>query len=131
FYQSAIQSRDELDYNRYVKQAGLAVDLAQQSAAMYLGIQYERSEANQVRITRVIANSPAERAKLDGGDILVAMNDERLTYDNFVSRLHTHAIGETIKLTIMRGQRWLTVNLFRSNSRKKNGSLKRIQAQVR
>jgi predicted metalloprotease with PDZ domain len=48
---------------------------------------------------------------LDGGDILVAMNDERLTYDNFVSRLHSHTIGETIKLTVTRGQRLLTINV--------------------
>ena len=35
------------------------------------------------------------------------MNDERLSFENFRSRLHSHAIGETIKLTVMRDQRLL------------------------
>ena len=111
FFQTAVQARDELDYSRYVKQVGLSVDVGLQPASMYLGIQFDRAEPNFIRVTRVIANSPAERAKLDGGDILVAMNDERLTYDNFVSRLHSHTIGETIKLSVMRGQRLLTIDV--------------------
>jgi predicted metalloprotease with PDZ domain len=111
FYQSLVQGRDELDYNRYVKQAGLAVEASLQPASMYLGVQFERAEPNFVRVKRVVANSPAEQAKLDADDILIAMNDERLTYDNFVSRLHSHTIGETIKLTVMRGQRLLTLEI--------------------
>ena len=39
------------------------------------------------------------------------MNDERLSFENFRSRLHSHAIGETIKLTVMRDQRLLSVNI--------------------
>jgi predicted metalloprotease with PDZ domain len=111
FYQAAVQGRDELDYNRYVKQVGLSMDTAVQPASMYIGIQYEQAESNQVRVKRVLANSPAERAELDAGDLLIAMNDERLTAENFVSRLHSHTIGETIKLTVMRGQRLLTLNI--------------------
>ena len=106
-----VQGRDELDYNRYVKQAGLSVEASLQPASMYLGIQFERAEPNFVRVKRVVANSPAEQAKLDADDILIAMNDERLTYDNFVSRLHSHTIGETIRLTVMRGQRLLTLDI--------------------
>jgi predicted metalloprotease with PDZ domain len=111
FFQTVVQGRDDLDYNRYVKQAGLAVDTSLQPASMYLGIQFERADPNFVRVTRVIANSPAEQAKLDAGDLLVAMNDERLAYDNFVGRLHSHTIGETIKLTVLRGQRLLNLNI--------------------
>jgi predicted metalloprotease with PDZ domain len=111
FFQTVVQSREELDYNRYVKQAGLAVDTSLQPASIYLGIQFEQAEPNFVRVKRVLADSPAELAKLDAGDVLIAMNDERLAYDNFVSRLHSHAIGETIKLTVMRGQRLLSLDI--------------------
>src|SRR5947199_10241748 len=79
---------------------------------MYLGIEFEQSESNSVRIRRVVANSPAERAKLDVGDLLIAMNDERLTFENFRSRLHSHTIGETIKLTVVRSQRLLTTTIM-------------------
>ena len=39
------------------------------------------------------------------------MNDERLTYENFRSRLHSHAIGETIRLSVLRNQRLLNLNV--------------------
>ncbi|HSU88554.1 MAG TPA: PDZ domain-containing protein, partial [Terriglobia bacterium] len=111
FYHAAAQSHDELDYNRYLRQAGLAVEVSLQPASIYLGVAFEQSEAGLVRIRRVAANSPAERARLDAGDILLAMNDERLTYENFTSRLHAHGIGETLRLTVMRGQRLTTLNI--------------------
>jgi len=111
FYHAAAQSHDELDYNRYLRQAGLAVEVSLQPASIYLGVAFEQSESGLVRIRRVAANSPAERAKLDAGDVLLAMNDERLTYENFTSRLHSHGIGETLRLTVMRGQRLTTLNI--------------------
>ena len=112
FYHAVAQSHEPLDYNRYLRQAGLTVEVSLQPASIYLGIEFEQGESNLVRIRRVVANSPAERAKLDVGDLLIAMNDERLTFENFRSRLHSHTIGETIKLTVMRGQRLLTTNII-------------------
>jgi predicted metalloprotease with PDZ domain len=111
FFHTLAQTHNEIDYNRYLRQAGLTVEVSLQPASIYLGIEFEQAESNLVRVRRVVANSPAERAKLDAGDLLIAMNDERLTFENFRSRLHSHTIGETIKLTIMRGQRLLTSNI--------------------
>jgi predicted metalloprotease with PDZ domain len=111
FYQATAQSRQELDYNRYLKQAGLSIEVVKQPASIYVGVEFDRADGNTVRVRRVMPNSPAERARLDAGDILIAMADERLTFDNFRNRLHSHTIGETIKFTVMRGERQLTVNL--------------------
>ena len=111
FYEAAAQSHQELDYNRYLRQAGLPVDVQLQPGALYLGVEFESAEGGLPRIKRVVPNSPAERAKLDTGDLLIAMNDERLTFESFRNRLHSHAIGETIKLTVMRDQRLITLNI--------------------
>ncbi len=111
FFEALVQGHQELDYNRYVRQAGLAVDVQLQPATIYLGIGLEAGEGNLPRVTRVVPNSPAERAKLDAGDLLIAMNDERLTFENFRSRLHSHALGETVKLTVIRSQRVLNLNI--------------------
>lgn len=111
FYEAAARSHQELDYNRYLKQAGLSVEVQLQPAGIYLGIEFEPGDGNLPRLKRVVANSPAERAKLDAGDLLVAMNEERLTFENFRSRLHSHTIGETIRLTVLRGQRLLNVTI--------------------
>jgi predicted metalloprotease with PDZ domain len=111
FFEAAVRGRQELDYNRYLKQAGLAAEVQLQPATIYVGISFEPAEGNLPRITRVVPNSPAERARLDIGDVLVAMNDERLSFENFRSRLHSHSIGETIKLTVLRSQRLLNLNI--------------------
>jgi predicted metalloprotease with PDZ domain len=78
---------------------------------MYLGIQFDQGDSGLPRITRVMPNSPAERSRLDVGDHLVSINDARLTFENFRSRLRVHTIGETIKLTVLRGERLVTLNI--------------------
>jgi predicted metalloprotease with PDZ domain len=112
FYEAAAQSHQELDYNRYLKQAGLTVNVQLQPGTIYLGVDFDSAEGGLPRVRRVAAGSPAERAKLDAGDLLIAMNDERLTFENFRSRLHSHVIGETIKLTVMRDQRLLNLSII-------------------
>jgi predicted metalloprotease with PDZ domain len=111
FYEALIQSRQPLDYNRYLKYGGLVAQVQIQPASPYVGIEFEPGEANLPRVRRVIPNSPAERARLDAGDLLVAMNDERLTFENFRSRLHSHALGETLRLTVLRNQSVVNLNL--------------------
>jgi predicted metalloprotease with PDZ domain len=112
FYVAAAQSHQELDYNRYLRQAGLTVDVQLQPGTIYIGVEFESADGGLPRVKRVAPNSPAERARLDAGDLLIAMNDERLSFESFRNRLHSHAIGETIKLTVMRDQRLLNVNII-------------------
>ena len=111
FYQMAARSHQELDYNRYLKQAGLSTQVDKQSASIYIGIELDRADGNLPRVRRVLPSSPAERARLDVGDVMVVMGDERLTFDNFRSRLHSHAIGETIKLSVLRDERLVMLNI--------------------
>jgi len=111
FFAATVQGREQLDYNRYLRQAGLVAQVQLQPSTIYVGIEFEPAENNLPRIRRVAPNSPAERARLDAGDILIAMNDERLTFENFRSRLHSHSIGQTIKLTVLRNQRLINLNI--------------------
>jgi predicted metalloprotease with PDZ domain len=111
FFDIAVRGRKELDYNRYLRQAGLSVGVQLQPGTIYVGVEFELSEGGYPRVKRVASNSPAERGRLDAGDVLLAMNDERLTFENFRSRLHSHAIGETIKVTVLRNQRLLNLNV--------------------
>lgn len=111
FYHIAVQSREELDYDSYLKQVGLVIQVNRQPATIHIGVEFERADGNLVRIRRILPNSPAERAGLDTGDIVISMAGERMTFDNFRSRLHSHRIGETVKLSVMRGERLMTTDI--------------------
>jgi S1-C subfamily serine protease len=49
------------------------------------------------------SESPAERAKLDIGDVLVALAGDRLTFDNFTNRVHELRTDRDAELTVLRG----------------------------
>ena len=105
FYASVVQSRMELDYARYATQAGFRVRTDRQLPTLYMGIQFVEDESGLVHVSRVIPESPASAAGLDTGDILLAFDDRRLTFSNFQSELRRRKLGETIDLTIARGDR--------------------------
>src|SRR5262249_41831792 len=99
-YDRIVRSKEELDYTRILNSAGLRMDVSKQPSSIYFGFEFERSENNQVRLRRIAANSPAQRARLDAGDVLIAMDSERLTFDNLTSRIHSKRIGKPVALTV-------------------------------
>jgi len=111
FFELNVQGRKELDYNHYLNQAGFQISMARTPGTIYAGVEYEKTDAGLARVKRVVPGSPAEKAKLDVGDVFVAMNNVRLGFDDFRIRLHSHKIGETLKLTILRGERLMTIEL--------------------
>jgi predicted metalloprotease with PDZ domain len=111
FYVSVVQSRRELDYTRYAGQAGLRVRPNRQLPTLYIGIQFVEVDGGLARISRVIPESPASAAGLDTGDILLAFGDRRVTFNNLQSEFRRRKLGETIDLTIARGNRILVLEL--------------------
>lgn len=111
FFAANVEGHREIDYNRYFAQAGLSVRPEKQAPTIYVGVEFDRADGNLPRIKRIVPGSPADKAKLDVGDVLLAMADEQLTFDNFRARLHSHPIGGTLKLSVLRDERVLTVNI--------------------
>ncbi len=108
-YTSLVQGRAEPDYNRYAGQAGLNVRVDRQLPALYMGVQVQEGEGGTARISRVVPASPAAEAGFDAGDILLAFADRRITFNNFQSELRRRKLGETIDVTIARGDRVLAL----------------------
>jgi predicted metalloprotease with PDZ domain len=111
FFESVVRGKGEIDYNRYLAPMGLHVSVTKSPGAIFLGIDFERIEGNQVRIRRVIPGTAAETAKLDMGDVLLAMDSERITFDNLASRLHSKPLGKSVALLVLRGERLLTLSI--------------------
>ena len=110
-YFQLAQSRTELDYDRYVEQAGLRVRAEFQPSALYMGVQVTEGDGNSAEITRVIADSPAADAGFDAGDIIVAFNERRVTFTNFETEFRRRKLGEEIAVSVLRGQQFLSLEL--------------------
>ncbi len=106
-YASLVQGRSEPDYNRYASEAGLNVRIDRQLPALYMGVQVQEGEGGSARISRVVPDSPAAEAGFDAGDILLAFADRRITFNNFQSEFRRRKLGETVEVTIARGDRVL------------------------
>ena len=111
FFEQVVRGRDELQYNRYLEKAGLNVTSVRAPSTIQFGIEFERIEGNQLRVRRVLPGSAAAIAKMDAGDILLAIDSERVTYDNITARIHSKRVGRPVALTILRGDRLMSLSL--------------------
>jgi predicted metalloprotease with PDZ domain len=111
FFAAVVRGKNEIDYNRYLEALGVKVSEQKAPATIYFGIEFDRIEANQARVRRVLPSSPAEAAKLDAGDVVIAMDSDRVTFDNLTSRIHSKPLGKSVALTVMRGDRLLTLSI--------------------
>jgi S1-C subfamily serine protease len=70
-------------------------------------------QASAVRIAEVVADSPADRAGLKTGDIVVSLDGERVTgIDDITRTLDDRRIGRTIAVDILRADQRLTVGVL-------------------
>jgi predicted metalloprotease with PDZ domain len=111
FFDRVVQGKADIDYKSYLEKIGIAVYLQKTPAAVFMGIEFERIEGNLARIRRVVPDSPAEAAKLDIGDVVLAMDSERISFDNIVGRIHSKPYGRQVALTVMRGERLLALTI--------------------
>ncbi|MDR5695374.1 MAG: trypsin-like peptidase domain-containing protein [Armatimonadota bacterium] len=65
-----------------------------------------------VVVRGVVPGSPAEKARIQPGDIIVAINGERVnSWNDFVRIIMNRRVGETVQITIVRGSQRLTVRV--------------------
>ena len=104
FYAATVQQSSDLDYNRYARQAGIQVRPQRQPSSLYMGVEVDEAEGNLARISRVLPDSPAQEAGFNRGDLLIAFEDRRITFNNFEGEFRRRKLGETIEVTVARGQ---------------------------
>jgi len=65
-----------------------------------------------VVVRGVVPGSPAEKARIQPGDIIVAIDGERVTsWNDFVRIIMNRRVGETVQISIVRGSQRLTVRV--------------------
>jgi len=78
-----------------------------QAHTPYIGVQLEGVEEG-VRLSSVYRDTPADQAGLKAGDIIVAVNGEKIdSVDTFITQIRSHRYGEVAVVTVRRGDRTL------------------------
>lgn len=63
-------------------------------------------------VVEVMDGSPAEEAGIEAGDIVVKMDDDEITSaDGMILAVRSHSIGDTVKVTVMRGDDEMTFDV--------------------
>jgi len=80
--------------------------------AGYLGISGENVQACGISILQVKPGTPAETAKLQIGDVIVAIDNTPITSVNDLrTRIQNHKAGDSVVLTYQRSSQNLTVTV--------------------
>ena len=126
FFASYVSGVEEIPWNRFLDHAGLMLEEKKGQPAPYIGITTGTAipsgggifgpaltplQPGQIAVTGVAPESPGAEAGLDIGDILVAMDGDRLDPSSFDRRLAEKKIGSTIQMTVMRRDRLMTISV--------------------
>ncbi|MEW6208493.1 MAG: PDZ domain-containing protein [Acidobacteriota bacterium] len=126
FFAKYVSGVEEIPWNDFLSHAGLALEEQKSRPAPYIGITTGTSipsgggifgpnftplSPGQIAITRITPDSPAEEAGLDIGDILIAMDGDRVEAATFEQRFAEKKIGASVALTVMRRDRLITINV--------------------
>lgn len=103
-FDSLVNGTGSIDWERVLAYAGLELVAADGTPGVWTGMDFSEHDG-RVRITRVIAGSPSSVAGLDIGDEVVAMEGRRITAPGLEQRLKDFRPGESVRLTVFRGDR--------------------------
>jgi len=97
FFQKYVYSTDEIDYNKYFNYAGLKlIDTGKDEN--YFGM---RTSKDMI-VRSVVEGTSAYDGGINVKDEIIAINDYRVSKDNFDKVYSQHNIGDTIKVTVSR-----------------------------
>jgi predicted metalloprotease with PDZ domain len=116
FFARYVSGTEEIPWNAFLDHAGLMLEDKKGSPRPHIGITTGNSlpgagffnapatglPQGQIAITNVAPGSPAEEAGLDAGDVLVAMDGDRIEADSFNDRFAEKKIGTAVVFTVMR-----------------------------
>ncbi len=108
---------DEITYNRYLKYVGLEAIRGKrnkkESNNSYTGIAPDNStkENDFAVLANVIEGSPAWNAGLSGGDVIIAIDGNRVNKKGLETVMKSKRPGETIEFTWFRGARLMSASV--------------------
>lgn len=111
FFHRYLHTTEDLPFDEYLHPFGLRLEAESTAHLPPLTGMTVHAEHGRDMIKFVEAGSPAQRAGLDAGDELLALNGIRVTADQFNDRLKDFAPGETIAIAAFHQDELKTVHL--------------------
>jgi predicted metalloprotease with PDZ domain len=116
FFAKYVSGTEEIPWNTFFDHAGLILDQKKGTPRPYIGITTGNTlpgagffnapptvlPQGQIAVTNVAPGSPAEQAGLDVGDILIAMDGDRVEATSFNDRLGEKKIRANVTFTVLR-----------------------------
>ena len=126
FYGRYVSGTSGLLDNDLPASAGLEIAAVQDPPAPSLGIQAQRTPDNFVRIQNVVPGASGSESGLDIDDLILALNNERVSFDNWADLLNRLKIGDTAVLTLFHRDRMITKSVTVGGAAKTRYVLKEI-----
>lgn len=102
FYAKYVRGTEDLPLNDFLSFAGLELVRVEDPPTADLGIEVQRTQENLVRIVNVVPGRTGSAAGLDVDDIVLALNNERVTPDGWADMMKQQKIDESVSLTLFR-----------------------------
>ena len=117
FFSRFVAGLDELPYDTTLASVGLKLEIARAAAARSIGVT-TRTDADRLIVDSVPSSGAGYDAGLMPGDVLLALDEERVVPATFQARLNDRKAGGSVKLQVMRGDRFLTLPVILQEDRK-------------
>ena len=116
FFAKYVSGTEEIPWNTFFDHAGLILEEKKGTSSPYIGIATGTTlpgagffnaaptvlPQGQIAVTNVAPGSPAEEAGMDVGDVLVAMDGDRVEAASFNDRFKEKKMGANIVFTVLR-----------------------------
>jgi len=106
-----VRGVETLPYDDALAAVGLRLVKSPSSQPYSAGIVIDREERGSLRLGALRTDSPAERAGLQQGDVLVSIGGTTVARDNWLSVLNRYKRGERIPVMVRRFQRPLELTI--------------------
>jgi len=116
FFRRYVAGLDEIDYDAYLGHAGLKLQVDRAEARRTVGVT-TRTDADQLVVANVPPAGPGYDAGLMPGDILLAIDGERVIPPAFDAWLNERQAGARVELQVMRGDRLITIPVVLAEER--------------
>jgi predicted metalloprotease with PDZ domain len=111
FFDDYLYGTKQIEWEKYLSHAGLELRSEDSTIVPVVGIITEQ-RGDRILVKQMLSGSASENAGLSVGDELIALDDERISYEGFDEKLDNYETGDTLTVTVFRNDKLLDFNLI-------------------